>query len=107
MIATVNVYDNDDLPTISIVETYADVVEGSTPIEFVLNATGLSADTTLSINYTATEVGGDFLADAVQDSTNAVTVQDVATSVDVLFTDSGNGTYTGSISVTLQDDNVR
>ena len=104
--ATVDVYDNDDLPTISIVETYADVVEGSTPIEFVLNATGLSAQTTLSINYTATEVGGNFLADAVQTPPTDITVQDVATSVDVLFTDSGDGTYTGIIPVTLDADEI-
>ena len=104
--ATVDVYDNDDLPTISIVETYADVVEGTTPVEFVLNATELSADTTLSINYTATEVGGNFLADAVQTPPTAVTVQDVATSVDVLFTDSGDGTYTGIIPVTLDADEI-
>ena len=107
--ATVTVNDDDALPTISIAATYPDAIEGTTPIMLELSATWPTPPTnsTVSVNFTPTEMGGDFLGDQVQDPATPVTVQDVAISADVAFVDpDSDGTYTGNISITLQSDNI-
>ena len=107
--AMVTVYDDDALPTISIAATYPDAIEGTTPIMLELSATWPTPPTnsTVSVNFTPTEMGGDFLGDQVQDPATPVTVQDVAISADVVFADpDSDGTYTGNISITLQSDNI-
>ena len=64
--ASIEVYDDDGLPVIMIVTDNVDVIEREEPVMFELVAMGLTQSTTLMINYTPAEDGGDFLADAIQ-----------------------------------------
>ena len=105
--AMVTVYDDDALPTITIAATYPDEVESATPIMIELSATGLTADETIAVNFTPSDVDGDFLIDAVQSPPTTATVQDVPISVEVQFTDpDSDDTYTGNLPITLQADQV-
>ena len=92
----VQVYDDDSLPRVSIVADSGNAPESNGTALFKLTATGLSAEATLQINATPAEVSGDYLTDAVADA---------AADFDVVFTDpDGDGTFTGELSVTLDDD---
>ena len=62
---------------------------------------------TISVNFTPSDIDGDFLIDAVQSPSTTATVQDVPISVEVQFTDpDSDGTYTGNLPITLQADEV-
>ena len=96
--ASVIVRDDDSLPIISIAADSGDFPESNDPVKFMLTATGLTATTTLNINATPAEEGGDFLTGAVQDT---------AANHRVEFTDpDGDGTYNGELSVYLFNDGV-
>ena len=85
-----NVSDNDNLPLIAIAADSGEAIESTGTAQFNLTATGFTATTTLMINATPAEDGGDFL-------TNAVTT---ATDFPVEFSDpDGDNTYEGVISI--------
>ena len=104
--ATIDVYDDEGLPVVTIATDYDAVIESAGEATFELTATGLTTSPTkLMINVTATEVGGNFLADVVQDP--AVTVQDQPETIEVEFTDSGDGVnYVGTFPIDIVADNV-
>ena len=95
--ATVAVTDDESLPVVSIVADSGEIAENAGPAMFNLTATGLTADSTLMINATPAEVSGaDYLTDEVAD-TDA--------NFPVAFSDpDSDGTYTGTLSVKLDDD---
>ena len=94
--AEVNVYDDDSPPTVRIAADSGDATEGDDPVKFKLSATGLLTTATLDINATPAENGSDFLTDSVADT---------AADFEVEFTDSdGDNTYTGELSVELDND---
>ena len=93
--AEVTVYDDDSPKTVTIAADSGEVFEDEGPAKFKLTATGLTADQTLMIQATPAEdgSGSDFLPD-----TNG-------TSFPVMFTDlDGDNTFTGDLSVPLDDD---
>ena len=93
---TINLaFQGIELPTITIVADSGSVAENAGPAKFKLTATGLTATTTLMINATPTEDGHDFLTYTVADSSANFPVE---------FSDQGNGTYIGELSVTLDND---
>ena len=87
------------LPVVSIEADSGGVAEDMGPAKFKLTATGLSADTTLSINATPAEVSSaDFLTSEVEAT---------AADFDVVFSDPDNDDiYTGELSVAIDDDEV-
>ena len=96
---TVAITDDDSLPAISIMADNGEIIEDAGPALFELTATGLTADTMLSINATPSGVSGaNFL------ETN---VEGTAADFDVQFTDPDiDGTYTGQLSLALDDDMI-
>ena len=96
--ARVTVYDDDSPPTISVASDSGDVFENvdGGEAKFDLSANGLTQAETLMINATPAEDGGDFLA--------STTTADF--SVDFSDPD-GDHTYTGELSVTLDNDSNR
>ena len=95
--AMVEVVDDDSLPEITIVADNGEVAEHLGPAQFMLMATGLSGDTTLEINATPAEDGGDFITDTVASKAD----------FSVPFTKSeSDDTYHGILSVTLDDDMI-
>ena len=98
-VGTVTIEDYDSLPTISIVADNGTVTEISGQARFELSATGLSADTTLSINATPSGVSG----------ANYLTsnIEGTATEFDVEFTDpDSDGTYFGDLTISLDNDEI-
>ena len=96
--AVLNVYDDESLPTIWIASDNGDVAESTESAQFNLSATGLSGTSTLTINATPAEDGSDFLAS---------TIEATAANFPVEFTDpDGDGTYSGELSVALDNDDV-
>ena len=98
--ATLNIIDDDTLPVVAIEADSGGVAEDMGPANFKLTATGLSGDTTLSINATPAEVStADFLSNQVEAT---------AADFDVDFSDPDNDDiYTGELSVAIDDDQVR
>ena len=98
-IATIAIVDDDSLPEISIVAVNGEVAENAGSAKFMVSATRLFGSTpSLMINATPTEDGGDFLTDEVAD---------IAKDFPVEFSDpDGDGTYTGELSVPLDDDEI-
>ena len=96
---TVGITDDDSLPVISITADNGEVIEDAGPALFMLTATGLTADTMLSINATPSGLNSaNFLTSSVEGE---------AADFDVQFTDPDNdSTYTGQLSLTLDDDGV-
>ena len=93
--AVVNVVD-DDLPVIEIDADSGEVAESNLTAPFKLSATGLTANTTLTIRATPNENGDDFLSNEI--ANNAADYQ-------VQFTDADDdGIYRGEISVQLHND---
>ena len=96
--AVVNVKDDESLPVVSIMADSGGIGENANQTPFVLQATGLTATTTLMINATPAEDGHDFLTNTV-----AGTASDFA----VEFSDpDGDGNYTGNLLVTLDNDDI-
>ena len=96
--ATINVIDDDSLPTISISADSGDVAESQGNALFMLTTTDLTSATTITINATPTEESGNFLAN---------TFEGTALDYPVLFTDfDGDGTYNGEFSVPLDNDDI-
>ena len=96
--ASINVYDDESLPTIAITADNGNVFESADTAEFELTATGLTGSATLAINATPAEVGSDFLTDSTADTPANFPVE---------FTDpDGDGTYTGELSVPLDNDEI-
>ena len=94
--AVFSVSDNDTLPLITMTADSGDVIESDGTANFPLTVTGLTATTTLTINATPDEDGGDFLTDAIAGT---------ATDYPVEFTDpDGDNTYSGTIPITLDND---
>ena len=97
--AAVIVYDDDSPPTIMIDADSGDVAENIGMAEFNLTATGLTGTTTIMVNATPSEDGADFLTDAIADTAKDFPVE---------FTDpDGDSTFNGTLSVTLDEDEVR
>ena len=96
---TVDITDDDSLPVISITADNGEVFENAGPALFMLSATGLTTDTMLSINATPSGLNSaNFLTSSVEGE---------AADFDVQFTDPDNDdTYTGQLSLTLDDDGV-
>ena len=95
--ASIDVYDDDGLPIIMIETDNEDVIEREEPVMFELVAMGLTQSTTLMINYTPAEDGGDFLANEIQGK---------PATHPVVFTNPNGGTvYTGKIPISLVADN--
>ena len=63
--AVVNVKDDESLPVVSIMADSGGIGENANQTPFVLQATGLTATTTLMINATPAEDGHDFLTNTV------------------------------------------
>ena len=64
----ITIFDDDSLPTITIAPDSGTVAEDAGPAQFMLFASGLSANRTIDINATPAEfASGDFLTDAVAD----------------------------------------
>ena len=95
-VGTVAVTDDDSLPMISIMSDSGETAENAGPAQFNLTATGLTSDTTLMINATPAEVRGDFLTDAVAKKAD----------FPVEFRVGSDGSYTGKLSVMLDDDEI-
>ena len=96
--ATLNVYDDESLPTIEITADNGEVTESNGTAQFNLTATGLEGAATLAIKATPTEDGADFLTDAIADS---------AANFPVQFTDpDGDDTYSGILSVPIDNDEI-
>ena len=96
--ATMNVYDDESLPTIMMSINNGEVAESDRMARFELTATNLSQTTTLMVNATPNEDGSDFLTDAVAGTEADFPVQ---------FTDSDDDdTYTGILEVALDDDMI-
>ena len=96
--ASVNIIDDESLPVVMIEADSGDVAENIGTANFNLTATGLSATTTLMINATPAEDGSDFLTNAIADTPDDFPVE---------FSDSdGDDTYTGTLSVTLDNDEI-
>ena len=93
---TVAVTDDDSLPIISIVADNGETAENAGPAQFTLTAMGLSSNTMLMINATPAEDGGDFITDGVATETN----------FPVEFGVGSDGSYTGMLSVMLNDDEI-
>ena len=98
-VASLTVYDDDSLPTVSIAVESGGVAENTSPAHFIINATGLTETTTLMINATPIEDGGDFLSSSVEDSIR---------NYPVVFTDAdSNGvndlTFSGRLPITIVD----
>ena len=96
--ATVNVVDDDSLPLIAIAPLNGEVAESVGTAQFAVTATGLNATTTIAINATPTEEGFDFLTNAVANSAADFTVE--------LSDPDGDNTYSGQISIALDNDNI-
>ena len=97
---TVMVQDDDSLPVVSILADSGEVTENVTggKANFKLTVTGISADTTFTVNATPAEDGDDFITDAVAD-----TAADYA----VDFSDSdGDSVYTGELAIDLDNDST-
>ena len=93
---TINLaFQGIELPTITIAADSGSVAENAGPAKFKLTATGLTATTTLMINATPAEDGHDFLTH---------TVADTDANFPVEFSNQGDGTYIGELSVTLDND---
>ena len=91
----ISVKDDDALPFISIAAENGGVAENAGPATFEISATGLTASTTLMINATPKEDGGDFIKDAYE----------VATDFSVTFYDyDGDDVYTGTLTLAVVDD---
>ena len=99
--ASVTVFDDDDLPEITIVADSGEVAEGVAggKAKFKLSATGLTQTTELAIKATPTEVDSDdFLTDAVADTEATDMVE---------FTDpDGDNVYSGEFEVDLDNDSA-
>ena len=96
--ASISVFDDDSLPIISIDADSGEVIENEGPAQFILTATGLSATTTLAINATPAEDGGDFLATSIANN---------AADFSVEFSDpDGDNTYSGELSVVIENDRI-
>ena len=93
---TVAVTDDDSLPMVSIVADNGETAENARTAQFMLTAIGLTNDTTLNINATPAEEGGDFLTDAVASDTN----------FPVEFEARSDGSYSGVLAVMLDDDEI-
>ena len=93
---TVIVIDDETLPRISIVTTSGGAAENDGPAQFILTTTELSSTTTLIINATPAEDGHEYLSDEVANIPEDFSVE---------FSDSdGDGTFTGLLSVALDND---
>ena len=93
--AELTVLDNDVPPRISVAADNGSVAENTGPAMFTLSTTGLSADTTLMINATPVDVGGNFVANSS------------ARNFSIMFTDPDNdNTYTGNLAVPLTTDQI-
>ena len=96
--ATVNVYDDDSLPTISIKANSGEVAESDRMARFELSATNFTQTTTVMVKGTPAEDGSDFLTDDIADDEDDFAVE---------FTDpDDDNTYTGELLVMLDDDLV-
>ena len=96
--ASISVFDDDSLPIISINADSGEVIENEGPAQFMLTATGLSATTTLAINATPAEDGGDFLTNSIANT---------AADFSVEFSDpDGDNTYSGELSVVIENDRI-
>ena len=97
--ARVSVFDNDSPPRVVIATDSGTAMENTGTARFKLSATGIFTDSTLMINATPNEDGGDFLTDTVAGTTADFPVQ---------FSDSdGDRIYTGELSVNLHNDLIR
>ena len=72
---TAVVIDDDSLPVVSIIPDSGEVAENAGPAKFMLAATGLTATTTLMINATPAEDGGDFLTDSIAETAEDFSVE--------------------------------
>ena len=96
--ATVEVVDDDSYPLITIAPINGEVPESNGTAHFTVMATGLNAPATINVNATPAEGGFDFLTNTVENTMAAFPVD---------FTDpDGDNTYTGEISVALDNDNI-
>ena len=96
--ASVRVFDDDSLPTISIKADNGGIAESAGTANFMLTATGLTTTGSISVNATPSEVSGDFLTDAVADSPSDYSVQ---------FSDAdGDSIYTGTLGISLDNDGI-
>ena len=96
--AEINVIDDDSLPVILISADSGNAAENIGTASFNLTATGLTETTSLMINATPTEDGHDFLTNAIAGT---------AADFEVQFSDpDGDNTYTGELSVTLDNDST-
>ena len=83
---TVTVLDGDDLPSIAILADSGGVGEIAGTATFNLTATGITSDTTLSINATPAESGSDFLTDAIADTAENYSVTFTDPDADTIYT---------------------
>ena len=96
--ASIEVVDDDSLPTLTIAANAEDVAENVAGgmVAFTITAAGLSAEASFDVYFTPAEVdSGDFLATSVQDT------QD---SESLTFNSAGN--YTDEIMIALDNDTV-
>ena len=95
----VTIVDDDSLPVVSILPDSGEVAENVGSAQFMITATGLIGSTpSLMINATPAEDGSDFLTDSVADTPDDFSVQ--------FSGPDGDGTYTGELSVELDDDEI-
>ena len=96
--AIVNVIDDDSLPIVSIAADSGDVAESTLQANFMLTATRLSGISSLTVSATVAESKGDYLTNAIADSTKNYPVD---------FTDpDGDGTFAGILEIDLDDDTI-
>ena len=71
--ATINVTDDDSLPLLAIKADNGDVSESIGFASFEFTLTGVTADTSIRINVTSTEVDSDFLDTTFKNKSNVTT----------------------------------
>ena len=96
--ATINVTDDDSLPILAIKADNGDVSESIGFASFEFTLTGVTADTSIRINVTSTEVDSDFLDPTFKNKSNVTTQT---------FRDPDNdGTYTASVGISISNDSI-
>ncbi len=92
--AMVSVYDDESPPIVSIIADNGTIAEYAGPAQFMLNAFGITATTTLMIKATPAEDGFDFLPNAGTEITQPVEFSDP----------DGDNVYTGFFPIPIDDD---
>ena len=96
--ASIEIFDDDSLPTVSVLPDSGVASEGDGVAYFKLTTTNLSEETTLLIDATPDESGANFLTTNIQGYLNKWSVR---------FNDpDGDGIYTGNLAVALDNDNI-